>query len=290
MIKIDVNKELKNEKKSSIGESTANSNVEEIKLLLSDTASQERELLKEAGLYSNIAKIEDQVSMNIERKNFETRMNGDVFTEEEIKRICVKYNLRFLKSSMYKGNIDPLLGAKLVKFYKENNMLDTSKYESANNLFIMAPQKAFNLKNLPIPPKEQPDPAIFYRMRDRGGKEYFTMIHKWGNDFTIARRLKGLIMRNKYTYLSTWFASAMAIAFIVFKFPVNMGLTMNLIFSPLTALVSIFLYKGHQILMEIEDLIDERTEGTFQRGYRAKAQKQKFELRFSEFGWNSVLE
>jgi hypothetical protein len=119
-------------------------------------------------------------------KNFD---QSRVFHISQIKEICLKYNLRFLHSSLYKGTIDEQLILKIGQFELAHNKELYSKsvfnnnrkdyvYDDANNSFIIAPKDSFKLLEKPI------DPLFFYKIND----EYFYLIHKWGNDLSLFRK------------------------------------------------------------------------------------------------------
>lgn len=107
-----------------------------------------------------------------------------VFHISQIKAVCDKYYLRFLPSEFYKGTIDDQLPNKIVNFeaaYMVKCKAGNENYYSdrTGNTFIAAPKGSFNLQAKPK------DPLFFYKIND----EYFYLIHKWGNDISITRRL-----------------------------------------------------------------------------------------------------
>lgn len=198
IIKVDVTTELDAVKSDSI-KKAENATADGYKMLLDGAYMEERSMLKEAGLDTNLNVIEKQFGINLERKKLEAKMDGDVFSEKEIMELCIKYRLKFLKSEHYRGHIEPTLGAKIVKFFKDKK-IDGMSWEARNSLYIMAPPPAFNLERRPDPPRV--DPIMFYKISTGEGNMY-TMVHKWGNDFTIFRRLLGAIFETK----KTWFWS-----------------------------------------------------------------------------------
>ena len=209
MIRVDLKKELEDSREKSINQANSN-DLKEIKLLLEQNTAEEKMVLKEAGLYGNIQKHEALIGVDIQRKKLEEGFgvgNVKVFTAEEVRALCVKYNLRFLSSKMYKGYIEPTLGAKIVRFFKEGN-IHSMNWEASTRLFIMAPIKAFNLQERPEPPKNV-DPALFYRIETSEGIMY-ALIHKWGRDFTAVRRIGGIF---RYDWKS-WFTFKVSLIFL----------------------------------------------------------------------------
>lgn len=199
-----VEKELSRGRSNSVNDTKES--VKKIQLLLEGDAIEERKILAEAGLDFNIKKVETQVGVNLTRDKKETELNSKVFTEDEIKETCIKYDLRFLHSKSYKGSIEPTLGAAILNFFREKN-IDSKSYEASNNLFIMAPSKAFNLEERPKPAPI--DPVMFYKMSTTEGNMY-ALVHKWGKDFTVFRRLLGAARETSWH----WFWTLVVLAFI----------------------------------------------------------------------------
>lgn len=110
-----------------------------------------------------------------------------VFHISQIKSICDKYYLRFLGSSLFKGTIDPELAIKISTFEIAHNVkCQSSRHHTSwtgtvaqGNCYIMAPAESFDLQAKPK------DPLFFYKINE----EYFYLIHKWGNDLSVFRRV-----------------------------------------------------------------------------------------------------
>lgn len=119
-----------------------------------------------------------------------------IFHISEIKKVCLQYNLKFLLSSFYRGHVDPMLPTKVRQF--ESNHLrhkkvkkftrydrggepdDSFTSQEVNyNYFIAAPKSSFELQENPK------DPLFFADL----GNDYFYLVHKWGDDLSITRRL-----------------------------------------------------------------------------------------------------
>ena len=217
MLKVNLIEEL--ERKNV--EITESPSLAAAQLLLEGTAQEERTILREAGLDSNFAQLEKEVGINLERTKIEKEFNTKFFTEAEVKELCVKYKLKFLPSRDYKGVIDPVLGAKLLRFFQERNIGSTS-HEASNNLFVMAPSTAFNfhLVSKPVPV----DPILFYRVRskERNGENLYAIVHKWGNDFSISRRLVGAWFATTTSYfLTNWTLFAIIANVVIASFGFN---------------------------------------------------------------------
>ncbi len=185
------------------------------KQLLLGAATDERDILRAAGLDTNIQEIENARGLNIERERFEGTYGQKVFTEEEVKSICHKYALKLLPTKYYKGGLDPVLASKILEFFK-NSKIDSRNYEATQNLYIMAPAKAFNLTKKVNPFRVTLDPVMFYRIHRRNEDPMYVPVHQWGNDFTIFRRVIGAVKFNYWTNLVFGAACKAILALVVF--------------------------------------------------------------------------
>lgn len=190
MFRVNIEKQLDAEKvKTQQGETL----VKEAKLLLDGNHQRERDLLKKIGLGHSIIKAETARGLGIERQNLEEKYEGKVYMIDEIKNLCLDYDLRFLNTEHFKGHIDTEIGYKVKSFFDKHKL--NENYDN-KMFYILAPKKAFNLEDRPKPPPV--DPILFYRP-NRNEQKYL-MVHQWGNDFTILRLIKGLMVRTAWSY------------------------------------------------------------------------------------------
>jgi hypothetical protein len=187
MIKVGLKEELEKKKKKSIGSS--DELVKETQLLLEAGADSEKKALRIAKLDHQIKYVETSKGIEIEREKFESEYGDSVFTEDEIREICIKYDLRFFKSEYFKGRLDTQIASKLNRFIEANPEVG----ESSDSFYIIAPANAFDLKNRPAKPFMTIDPILVYRLPKQ---DKYVYIHKWGRDFTIFRRLRGIFFES----------------------------------------------------------------------------------------------
>lgn len=186
---INLKKELESQREISI-KSTQDLRTSDIKNLLTETASRERDVLKEAGLDREIVEAEKKITTETVRANLELEFGCKIFTKNEIKTFCLRYRLRFLGSRRFKGKIDPMLGAKIMEFFNGRIDPGTINYEAANNLYVLAPYQMFDSEKNSFLSSD--DPAIFYKVR-KNDETYYALVHQWGGDFSFSSRLVGFV-------------------------------------------------------------------------------------------------
>jgi len=153
--------------------------VSEVKGLLGENAADERKILKNMGMDTQVKVASERLGKKIELEKLEDTY-GEVYTIDEIKQICVDYKLRFLSAEMYKGNITAELPSVIMRFCKEHNINTDDPY-LGRDFKIVAPLSNFELMERPK------DPLLFYQPNR---SEDFVLVHKWGNDFTWTRYAK----------------------------------------------------------------------------------------------------
>lgn len=95
-----------------------------------------------------------------------------VFTHEQVRSICLKYRLRFLDASIFKGEIPAEAIAKVKQLEKG---MDTE----LQDFKIVAPKSMFRLED------KDSDPILFLKLSEN----YYYMVHKWGGDLNRFRRI-----------------------------------------------------------------------------------------------------
>ncbi len=97
--------------------------------------------------------------------------SDQIYSLEDIRKLCVDYRLRFLDSHFFKGEIPEEAITKI-------RMLEKQHQTSLKGFKVVAPAKLLKLENAD-------DPMLFAPM----GNDYFYLIHKWGNDLHPLRKL-----------------------------------------------------------------------------------------------------
>ena len=190
-------KELNKSKKAMLTEK--NEILSSVKLLMDSDAAEDLRISRALGSYHSLARAEVMVGKKIELEKLDAGYGGNVFKIEDIKNLCIKYRLRFLKSQHFAGHLDIEVFAKLKEFSKETNT-EITDGNLERKFYILAPDESFTLKANRLP-RISDDPAIFYKIDD----SHYRLIHKWGADFTPLRYLKGLMWRNgTLTYFLTF--------------------------------------------------------------------------------------
>lgn len=149
--------------------------------ILIKATEEEKEALRRAGLSSAMRAVRDAHDARLRNE----RVGMRIFDIKQIAVVAKRYGLRFLPVDKYNGGIPGDLGSKILA-------AETALGGRLDNYFVLAPKHAFTLSEKPIPP---PDPLLFAMIP--GGQYY--LVHKWGNDLSIFRRVKYLFLRNHLT-------------------------------------------------------------------------------------------
>lgn len=102
-----------------------------------------------------------------------------VFNLEQIKKICIRYRLRFLSTKYFKGDIPQ---EAVIKMKNEQKRLGVT----FDNLKIIAPSRVFKLEDC------DSDPLLFAKV----APDTYYLIHKWGNDLAWYRSFLAWPMKN----------------------------------------------------------------------------------------------
>ena len=137
-------------------------------------------------MWSNHDSKKDQIRISLNKKNdhknnqlkFDKMESKNIFHKDTIKKICVRYRLRFLDSNLFKGEYPKNITRIITD-------LESKHDTSLSNFKIMAPSKLFKIKS-------PDDPILFVPI----GNDYFYLVHKWGKEFNKLRKLMVLPFKN----------------------------------------------------------------------------------------------
>ncbi len=122
----------------------------------------------EEGFINKSGQLGQENTKGLSREKLE---GSKIFHEQDIKKLCIDYRLRFLDFTLYKGSIPSEAIDKIIALEKEHNT-------EISQLKLVAPSGFFRLKNAD-------DPLLFTDL----GNDYYYLIHKWGKDLHPLRRL-----------------------------------------------------------------------------------------------------
>lgn len=221
MFTVNLEQELINSKKASLS-SEEQVVLAEAEKILSSSTEEDMLILKRMGLDYSVEKSKNLTNKVKFLKAFnKTR----VFSEDEIKDLCITYGLRFLPIDKYKGEVDPLVPSKVKDFEKTYNEVIEKSWRNEfnyNKFMICAPGESFELSARPK------DPLLFYPINDSNGnvKDYF-LVHKWGNDISMWNAIKAWKNRNFFTWITCFFTMYMMpllfVASMLFNFKIGFG-------------------------------------------------------------------
>lgn len=169
---------------------------ETLKLLLDNNAQEELNFLRSFNLDPSLAKVDALRSKTIQLE----KVDGKSFHIKDLRKLAENYDLKLLPLELFRGSIDSLVAKKTVDFCKERN-LEMSSVRHSNCLFVLAPYELFKLGSSKyVKPIVEFDPLLLYR--DERNSDVYTLIHKWGNDFTFLRAFRGLHHKHALGHLA----------------------------------------------------------------------------------------
>lgn len=182
-------KEIEDKSKQSY-DSISSAITEDVKLLLESNAVEDIRIATTLAPRSNIGKLQNLRGEEIERKKFDEKY-GLVVHRDELKGLCLNYDLRLLPTRLYKGHLDVAAVQKLKEYATKIN-IELNDYTLREEFFILAPSESFFLEKIQVVDK---DPVLLHRLNNG----YYAVIYKWGKNFTFFRSLRGAFHRNSGT-------------------------------------------------------------------------------------------
>lgn len=182
-------RDLKREKKTR--HDNVNLGVNELKGLLVQDTERDIDVYRQMGISGQFEQVLDEKSKVITEKNIAKEFGtDDVVHIDDIERVAIKYNLRFLETKRYNGYVEAGLARTVQDFCDEHNVIVGN---ATRDLYILAREEDFNLDNRPVPitPPKDLDPILFYRIMpdDHKDRNYYKMVTKWGNDLSPSRAI-----------------------------------------------------------------------------------------------------
>ena len=169
--------------------------------------SKDLEILKILQLKNN--EIEDVYQETEEALIFnETRKKyGDsLYTAEQLKEICVDYNLRLRSTEFFLGKVPYNIVSKIKDFCTEHD-IDLKVY--ASDFKILAPAESFSNSDVEV------DPMLLFRANDT----YYIPVVTWGKELSIWRYIKSIPERSEkahvLSYIFIGFVALMNIAILI---------------------------------------------------------------------------
>jgi hypothetical protein len=121
-----------------------------------------------------------------------------IFSIEQIRKICIRYRLRFLDTSFFKSEFpyEAIIKIKQLENISGNRI---------TSFYIIAPEKAFELENI------NKDPLLFAPI----GNDRFYLIHQWGTDIAWYKRILCWPLQTFKSFLITLWIACMLFAFLL---------------------------------------------------------------------------
>jgi hypothetical protein len=221
MTRVDLEEDLKRTSDVQLKEARTFDAQKEVKLLLEANDAEKERVLSNFGLDDSLKMVQAKRGILIEMEDFESQY-GNCFQLGAIRAMAIKYRMRFLPLTSYKGAIDPQLAGKLLEFGKKHN-IDVTHSGAQDMFYVLAPAEDFRLEvkeNVIIERKiVSRDPLLFYRGDTKNNKnregQLWTLIHKWGTDLNIFRAVSAWPVANAKNYWMTNAACITAIAFLL---------------------------------------------------------------------------
>lgn len=272
--KVELDKQLSIQKQNDEKIYKKISPVEEFKLLTDVDRSEDLLILK--NLTNNVAlkSVTLAKGRKLEFEAMEKQYIGALYTESQIKKLCIDYNLRFLKSTLYTANIDVEVTAKVKQFCKDNN-LDLARTLDQNRFKIMAPKEMFALKEVTYKTaatqRKEDDPVLFFDTYETVNNEpVYAYVHKWGHDFTVMRYINAFKWRGFWNYMAFHTACLFPIVSFLISWFIPIHIIVNL------AVTAIFL-----------SLVVSFAIAYFAFGIHKQDEGKIIKNHFSKFCWNS---
>lgn len=227
--------------------------ISEVKGLLEHDTIRDTEVLRTIGLNSSLVQSESERGRMLELEKQEKFYKGSIFIKEQIIALATKYRLKFLPSTLFSAYLTPLVATDIRNLERDISKSMTEEQAAKRNLsveeylagnpacdfrfdahqlkskfFILAPAKCFKTEKKAAFSLKSPDPILFYTPDGI----HYRFLRKWGSDFTIFRRILGIVFKSRRTMLWSAIISIALITGIVSMFTHSDVLLFNLFIFP----------------------------------------------------------
>lgn len=246
---------LKQEKKDR--QKTVDYNLSEVKGLLAQDTSRDIDIYRQMGISSTFEKKLDEKSKVVTEKKIEEEFGcNDIIHIDDIEKVAVKFNLRFLETKRYKGHVETGLAKQVEEFCEKHNL----KFgNTSSDFYILAREEDFNLEERPLPPvpAKDFDPILFYRVMpdDYNDRNYYKIVTKWGNDLSPARALTSWKYKNNSTVFTHTLFRWFLYVYSLFTVIALMGIDGFTAVSPSRMIASLF-FAGIFATLSVIDVDD----------------------------------
>lgn len=225
-MKKDVVKELNQTLEKRKEKASNNAVLSQAQKLLECDSARDINILRGIGENSTFVQSENERGELLEIEKKEQFYSGKVFTKQQIVELGAKYRLKFLNSGFFKSYIDPLVALDIKDLERKisesmeaeqaqrRNMtieeyrtqygatkFQFDDHQLTNKFYILGHPKCFITDKKKAFTLFAPDPILFYT----DDEKHFRLVRKWGSDFTVFRRLIGLVMKNPTTLFFSMF-------------------------------------------------------------------------------------
>jgi hypothetical protein len=220
-----------------------NSKISDTKMLLATNEANRISVLNALGLNSGIKEYVEVKRRSLDREKLENEYGKDIFHIDEIEKLCLKYDLRFLNSKHYNGNITNDLPEKVIEFSQKHNVrvgINNDTWSGdGDKFYILGPRNKFDKNRSKKEKVKDNDPILFYHT----DRDYYKVVYAWGNSLSMFRLIKGwrrLNLRNRFLFISSIislltvsFFGAIGLNFIgSFLLGIGFAMLISLIFLP----------------------------------------------------------
>ena len=264
MLKVALKNELDKDRNVEKSKFDGNAAVQAVKLLMNEDGAEDLRILRGLGTQHSAIKANDALGARLDIEKLTNAYAGEIYTKAQIKALAIKYNLKFLNSTRYKGNLDVQVVAEIKKFAKSTNT-NISDVILDRKFFILAPKENFMVDKKEEIVVVDRDPIMFYKIDDN----HFRFIHKWGNDFSPIRLISGFKHKNEGNFSI-----------------VKMLEIAPLVFFLMALIWPLFLAASPIIFFSVFSIVSLLTVGIIVFGRASQAEERKTKI-YSEQGWDN---